>query len=419
MQELSIPTTFSIDFVGDLFKLSELISKARVRIYYKGGNRNGTWITNEVAEKLNKTLPHVPIVASYNAETDDFEDHADNGNKKAYGFVPSEANLEWVKGDDGKEYLEADVYLWTGYWEEASKIINKSQSMELDKKSIAGDWKVVNGDIYFVYQNAAFKGLCALGDTVLPCFEEASFYSLDEESRSFFQDLNGINEKNSGGEKMQETVNTEDQVFETSEPTTNVEEVSDFTEETTPEVIEEVTPVEEFATGAEDEGEGEGEGESKVYAEGDSVTVVERHHESIVNGDGSTTWVNEEKIHNISVETYYALQAENEQLKGRITTLENENVSLMEYKKIVVKGEKMAVIEQFKKKLSDEEISNFIESLDNYTTDELKTELSVVLAGKILQEPDSEKLQSTQFVRVPDKVNENGTVAILRKYKKN
>lgn len=420
MQELSIPTTFSIDFVGDLFKLSELISKARVRIYYKGGNRNGTWITNEVAEKLNKTLPHVPIVASYNAETEDFEDHADNGNKKAYGFIPSEANLEWVKGSDGKEYLEADVYLWTGYWEEASKIINKSQSMELDKKSIAGDWKVVNGDIYFVYQNAAFKGLCALGDAVLPCFEEASFYSLDEESQSFFQDLNGINEKNSGGEKMQETLNTEVEVFETPaevDPTTSVEETVNFTEETAPEAIEEVAPVEEFAT--ETEAEGEGEGESKVYAEGDSVTLVERHNESIANADGSTTWVSEEKIHNISVETYYALQAENEQLKSRITALENENASLMEYQKIVVKNEKMEVIEQFRKRLSDEEISNFVESLDSYTTDELKTKLSVVLAGKILQEPDSEKSQSTQFVRVPDKVNENGTIAILRKYKKN
>ena len=58
--------------------------------------------------------------------------------------------------------------------------------MELDKNTISGDWKVINGDYYFVYQTGSFKGLCALGDAVLPCFENSAFFNLDEDSRSFF-----------------------------------------------------------------------------------------------------------------------------------------------------------------------------------------------------------------------------------------
>ena len=126
MNEMSIPTTFSIDFVGELEKVSELISKVGARVYYKGGNRNGTWITPDFAEKLNQTIFNVPIVGTYNPETEDFEDHQDLGNKKAYGFVPSHANLSWQKDEEsGKDYLVTDVYLWVGYWPEAAKIINK------------------------------------------------------------------------------------------------------------------------------------------------------------------------------------------------------------------------------------------------------------------------------------------------------
>ena len=420
MKEMSIPTTFSIDFVGDLFELNDIISKARVRIYYKGGNRNGTWITSEVAERLNSTLPHVPIVASYNAETGDFEDHADHGNKKAYGFVPTDANLAWVTGDDGKEYLEADVYLWTGYWEEAKKIVNKSQSMELDKKSITGDWKVVNGDIYFVYQSAAFKGLCALGDAVLPCFEEASFYSLDEESRSFFQNLNEINENNPGGEKMNEellnnVVETESAVEVENQPA----EV--FSEEVVEDIAEEVfeneasdVQTEEFA-----EETTETEESAELIGSSQSLTINQSTEEAYRNEDGSVTVIRQDSSDWIRVETYYELQAENAQLKERIAELENENASLGEYKAIVLRSEKEAVVEQFKKKLNEEEISEIVESLDNYSTDELKTKLSVILAGKILEETSNDKSSHQNFVRVPDKKDEGGTVAILRKYKKN
>ena len=418
MNEMSIPTTFSIDFVGELEKVSELISKVGARVYYKGGNRNGTWITPDFAEKLNQTIFNVPIVGTYNPETEDFEDHQDLGNKKAYGFVPSHANLSWQKDEEsGKDYLVTDVYLWVGYWPEAAKIINKSQSMELDKNTISGDWKVINGDYYFVYQTGSFKGLCALGDAVLPCFENSAFFNLDEDSRSFFQSINEMNEKNSGGEKMEEILKTEEVAQEEFTAPENTEEV---VVETTEEFVENASEPEVPAASEEfAEGDIPTDNAATIVAR-DSLEIVERHQEVVENEDGSVTNASTTVVQMIDIETYYALQRENEELKTRISTLEAENASLGEYKAIVVKQEKMSVIDSFKKKLSEEEISPFVESINNYSTDELKTKLSVVLADKIINSNEEPKAQpQTQFVSVPGKENESGTIAILRKHKKN
>lgn len=418
MNEMSIPTTFSIDFVGELEKVSELISKVGARVYYKGGNRNGTWITPDFAEKLNQTIFNVPIVGTYNPETEDFEDHQDLGNKKAYGFVPSHANLSWQKDEEsGKDYLVTDVYLWVGYWPEAAKIISKSQSMELDKNTISGDWKVINGDYYFVYQTGSFKGLCALGDAVLPCFENSAFFNLDEDSRSFFQSINEMNEKNSGGEKMEEILKTEEVAQEEFTAPENTEEV---VVETTEEFVENTSEPEAPAASEEfAEGDIPTDNAAPLVTR-DSLEIVERHQEVMQNEDGSVTNASTTVVQMIDIETYYALQRENEELKTRISTLEAENASLGEYKAIVVKQEKMSVIDSFKKKLSEEEISPFVESINNYSTDELKTKLSVVLADKIINSNEEPKAQpQTQFVSVPGKENESGTIAILRKHKKN
>ncbi len=426
MNEMSIPTTFSIEFVGELEKINDLISKVGIRVYHRYGNRNGTWITDDFAEKLNQTIFHVPIVGTYNSEIDDFEDHQDHGNKKAYGFVPTNASLNWVLAEDGKEYLETEAYLWVGYWPEAEKIIGKSQSMELDKKTIAGDWKVINGDYYFVYQAGAFKGLCTLGDAVLPCFEKAAFFNLDEDSRLFFQTINEMNEKNSGGEEMDNEQNTdvvasENEVVPVEENENTGQE--NFTEqETSTDTVQETEeiPVENTEpptdSSAEDQ---ENANSGTVVDTADSISITARHSEIIQNEDGSVTIVDEENSQWIRIETYYSLQEENKQLNEKITTLENENASLSEYKDVVMKQQKISVIDSFKKKLSEEEISPFVESLDQYSTEELKTKLAVVLAEKVLGQDDVEVEKPTQFVSVPSKQQDVGVVSILRKNKRN
>ena len=51
---------FSVTIYGDLEKYNETISKARCRIFYKGLNRNGSYITDEFAENLLSTISYVP-----------------------------------------------------------------------------------------------------------------------------------------------------------------------------------------------------------------------------------------------------------------------------------------------------------------------------------------------------------------------
>jgi len=419
MPKLSVPTEFSIDFVGGLTKVNDLISKVRARIYYKYGNRNGTWITDEFAEKLNQTLPHVPIVGTYDAENDDFTDHSDKGQKKAYGFVPNDPNISWEQDEEsGKDYLAADVYLWTGYWPEAAKIINKSQSMEILRESIVGDWKVVGGDYYFVYQSGSFKGLCALGDTVMPAFEKSAFYSLDEESRSFFASLNEINgEKEEGGNTMPEDVKVDEfeavvetpVVEETPVETPAVEEFS--TEENQTEEFEKITSTVQAIVVSTVEEEG---GYKSTTVEQSERTTITEYPEPDKEEVSSYT----AEDYNARVSEIQTLNARIVEFEAKIANLTAEVERLSVYQVAAIKNEKLAVIENFKRKLSEEEVSSFVESLDSYSTDELRTKLSVVLANKMLAEETTEVKPQAEFVSVSTNPKENETVKLLKKYKK-
>ena len=73
---------FPITVYGNLTKYSDTISKGRCRIFYKYANRNGTYITDEFAEKLLSTIPYTPVKGIY----DNFdEDYTDHGNKRSLG----------------------------------------------------------------------------------------------------------------------------------------------------------------------------------------------------------------------------------------------------------------------------------------------------------------------------------------------
>ena len=66
---------FSVVVYGDISQYNDVLSKARCRIFYKGANRNGTFITDEFAESLIESLPYVPIKGIYDNMKDDFTDH--------------------------------------------------------------------------------------------------------------------------------------------------------------------------------------------------------------------------------------------------------------------------------------------------------------------------------------------------------
>ena len=217
-----IPTRFVGEIVGEPIQINPEISKARLRIFYKGLNRNNGFITDEFAEKLLSSLPYTPVVGIYNSLTKEFGGHAEDRNvANIYGVVPQNPALTWEDNldKDGilRTYACCDVYLYTGRYDAAKQIIGKQHSMELDEKTIQGDWKVIDayGTEAYVYTDARFIGLCVLGDNKEPCFEGSAFFELVSKFSNF------MTENTSNGGKLMTVEKEKDQGVESAsfEPT--------------------------------------------------------------------------------------------------------------------------------------------------------------------------------------------------------
>lgn len=271
--ELKIPQVFEVEVYSKLepFPINPLHSLARVRIFYKGKNRNRTYLTDEFAEELLKTLPYTTVGAIYDEEEEDFGDHGkkkERGRSPIYGIVPENPNIAWEdhKDKDGvtRSYACADVILFTSKFEEASQILDKAQSMELLRSYTKGKWEIIDGLPYYVYTKGIFFGLQVLGDSVEPCFEGAQFYSLQEKVEDIVNEIKAYSLliTNGGNQnKMDEAIGT------------GIEGV-------TPEVVPEVNPDHALVIDRHLELDSqtvieEGEGATVTTEDGQVLTVLE------------------------------------------------------------------------------------------------------------------------------------------------
>lgn len=191
---------FEVSIYGGLEKFTDTISKARVRIFYRGLNRNGSFITDEFAEKLISTLPYSPVKGIYNEYESDYEDHGKERTEgRAYGVVMGKDDMEFAweehEDEDGvtREYACANVLLWTALYEESKDIVGKGQSMELYEPSICGEVFNYEGKKVFKFTDACFLGLQVLGEEVEPCFEGSAFFSLYKSLKDITEELEKFN----------------------------------------------------------------------------------------------------------------------------------------------------------------------------------------------------------------------------------
>lgn len=189
-------TNFEVKVYGTITPYSSTISRARVRIFYTGVNRNATYISEEFADKLLSTIPYAPIKGIFDEEARDFTGHGDKRSAgKIYGIVPENPNISWEDhlDEDGnlRKYACADVFLFTAIYPEATEIIGKSQSMEIYSPSIVGKWELVESQKLFVYREGSFLGLQVLGKKVTPCFEGAEFFTLYDNLKKLIDNLGG------------------------------------------------------------------------------------------------------------------------------------------------------------------------------------------------------------------------------------
>lgn len=200
---------FPICVYGGITKYNEVLSKARCRIFYKYDNRNGTYITDEFAEKLIQSLPYTPVKGIYEFEEGDYTDHGEKRNEgRIYGIVPESPNFAWEThtDEDGveREYACADVLIFTALYGEANEIVGKAQSMELYEPAIKYHMAIIKGQKYVVFDEGCFLGLQVLGEKVEPCFEGASFYTLQ---KSIEDTIYKIKQFSKGGQSEMSKIN--------------------------------------------------------------------------------------------------------------------------------------------------------------------------------------------------------------------
>lgn len=193
-------------------ELQQGITRGRARVFYKGRNRNRSFISDSVGEQLIKTMKYSPVKGVFDLVKQDYGSHTkDRSEGRAYGFVPDKNNFAWEKHEDEdgviRDYACTDVILWTGIYEEANLIPGSNQSMELDSDSIKGEWRAdEDGNQYYHYTEASFSAMQILGQDVAPCFEGSEFFAKTDPSliAILFGIENAISEFNlqlSGGGK--------------------------------------------------------------------------------------------------------------------------------------------------------------------------------------------------------------------------
>lgn len=415
MNELHKYATFSVDLLGTPNKINSVFSMGRARIFYKGINRNRSIIEGEVAEQLASTIPGTPVIGTFNYETNDFEGHEEN--PSAFGFIPLDPHPTWVTEND-KEYLEVDVVIWDGRFEEAQDILTneKHLSMELNPRTMKGTFERKGSTTYYRITYAEFAGITVLGDDVEPCFEDAQFITafsnmvsayalyIEETQRSIeggkdvMDNITDIVEPEVATEAVVEEVETEvveetvevetaETVIETEAEVEEVEAEEEVAEET--EIVETVEAPEavEFEA-AEEEAE-----EETCEKCGKNPCVCESSLDEEDKEDEADEKDDEEEKPEGS-EDYQALYAE---LTAKYESLEKEYNEALNSLNKYTKKEKLEIINKFSTKLESEElIEKLTNEVDSYSLEEIKAELGHALVEQMSAEEDAAEEASTE-----------------------
>ena len=395
----SIATINSPEFINlQQLDINPLMSSCEIKVLYVGTNRNGSYISKQVATEMAKTLRGAPIVGYYKESKEDFADHGQqmifddegihfNTLTKPYGFVSPDAQVwfqDFEEQDDfgnsiTRTYLMTTGYLWSGQFKEAQAVIDqgKPQSMQLDENSLKGHWatNVKQNMEFFIINDAIFSKLCILGDDVEPCFEGAAVtspnvsknFTLDDNfKKTLFNMMEDLKFALKGGNtvaNIQENV-PEVQVEETTVETPVVEfaeEVQENENASSEENVENIdTSVE--STFEEKKKQEQDEDTSDEDKEDDSESKEEEDKED------------EKKKYSLLEERYNTLQS-------AFDSLQEEVEGLREFKASIEDKQKSDLIDEFCM-LSDEDKKDVVENKANYSLEEIKAKLAVICFEK-------------------------------------
>lgn len=379
----------------------------RARVFYTGLNRNGSYIDKEFAESFIATAIGCPVVGLWDHEKKDFTDHTPSDRKRAYGFIPEDPQFAWETSYDydgvEREYASFNVVLWTKAFEEANDIISHPLSMEINPDTINGAFMVIDGEYCFKFTSAEMLGICVLGYNVEPCFEGASFLSVDDmrEFKRLFkidkqQALLSYNTINDKGDTSME---------EKEKEMTPVEEFTQIRDDDLgePEVVEEV-PVE-----PETSAEFTKEDEEESVVEEEVPEVFSKDEESEPNEDVEVFQNQITELEQMNKN----LNEKIDELEDKISNLEKANFELIEYQNNKIKEEKERVIAEYTDILTEEEINGI--DMTKFSVEDLNDKLAAMAYRKLANHDSA----NFQLINTDLSHEENDVDSIIRKYKEN
>ena len=416
--------------IFDVVDLNKSFAAAKCLVCYTGRNRNYSDIGRQKIIDAIPSIKNIPVVGRYDVDKDDFGSHdVKVVNKKdgidivnatiPFGVVPESAN-QWfetriVDGEE-KECFFTDVVLWKrqhGY-EHIAKAGTISESMEIDVSEY-----MIDQDGYCIIDKFQFEALCLLGESVEPCFENAcvQMYSNEivsdfklqfSEMLREFKELNQSSttvtdvtmevdiDKNNGGSTMAEEIKNEvvDEVTETVVEETVEETVEDVAEEVVEETTDEST--EEIVDETVEENK-EDTPTEEVVEEATEETVVEESNED-----------------------YSVLYSE---LKEKYDALENEVVSLREYKQTKESEERKcaedALFADYEEIIGEtEEFKSLKEKASEFSLDALKKECLCIVGMYSMTNKTKEtnKSDSLKFSLEPEVSEDEPYGGLMKKY---
>lgn len=412
---------------------SSNLNRLKVGVFTKYGNRNGSYIKDDVAEMLidSATKGDTPVVGFFDPESKGWASHTGPTLASAYGYVEYFDGWQPFKDTDGveRDYAVFSVVLFTKYFNEANFVVGQHQSMELDINSIEGDWANIGDTEYFVYTKAEIMGLCIIGDHE-PCFSVSSFFSKNDDTyksqyekfSSLLADLKAKVEEaekqpTEGGEhQMENVVNPE-----VNEPTPAQEFEAEVEQPVNQEPEAPVAAEESVAeeTAIEEEAAAEPE-ESAVEeaVESDGVEPEQAADEPAVDFEAQIAELQSQL--NEMTTNYENAQTRIQELEAQITsaseteaTLRNEIATYEAERTRLEVEQKNALIEQFATDLTEEEISPIREEMNNFSLDELKSKLAICYADKHMAGSADNKV-----VPLPEPVVDEFAL-FMEKYRKN
>ena len=377
-------------------------NKLKVGVFTKYGNRNGSYIKDDVADMM---IAHAiegdtPVVGFFDPETKSWASHTGPKLANGYGYIKGFEGWQPFEDTDGvtRDYAVFDVVLFTKYFDEANFVVGQNQSMELDINSIDGDWADIDGKEYFVYTKAEIMGLCIIGNHE-PCFSVSSFFAKNDDTyKSQYEKFSSLladfkakmeeaeNQPTEGGEHLMEKNEMNPEVNEPT-PAQEFEQEVPVNQEpeapaAEPAAEEPVAEAQEFAaeeSAAEPEAEepaqepegqeGEQPEEPAVDFEAQIAELQNQLTEMTTNYENAQTRIAE-------LEAQITSASETEaNLRSEIATYEAERARLEVEKK-------NALIDNYAEVLSEDDIEDARQHANEFSYEEIESKLAIKYANK-------------------------------------